>query len=647
MEWSDVPRGRKEGIVNIVPPLNGLLLGTSPLLITPEYSSCLMNCYYDQRGMLILGRDGLVKAGTTSVGSAIRSIIGVPNPLTGVTDIYVSTDDAVYIHYSDSVLKICDTEGPAFFVNFHSHVFVCDGGQLKSIYGASAFKRGGHYNVIGEEGTTPDSYSGDNDGYTYVGNVFTTDDFYRYLSYVYVYIYNGGATGSNEVWVELQNPSTGAMLAKTETFGVESFEEGWTIQRFIFESVYTLEPNTDYGLVVHTGYDGSTSGSGISVGVVDNDDNIVTELTRYDGSSWSSDTSKAASLTVNSLSTPKPHHGTTLNSRLLLFADSENQARFWYSGVNDGDDFYYDGGYYIFGDSEDNVVNAGGVYGGSLFVSGYVRNNPVSMFYFGDVDALELQSKFYGGGAENWKTVSSTVNGLIFLDRSGILTSSTETELGDMRFNAMTKAVWSQLEKDIDWDTTPSKRFMAYIPKYGQVWFMPDWYYNQGDHDDARVYVYSLFNGAWTWFVFGVDITAAQQVSNTVYLGGSDGYLYKMDEDASDDDGNEFEVKWLTYPYVGQPFVNKLLRRYSVSLLGYGSSNGSATLKIFKDFDYISPVFSQKLTVNNVLDTNIEQTIKQHSCNIGFTALQFLIEDVSTKMTAGPITTQILTYGDK
>ena len=241
------------------------------------------------------------------------------------------------------------------------------------------------------------------------------------------------------------------------------------------------------------------------------------------------------------------------------------------------------------------------------------------------------------------------MNDFLFLDKSGFLSGKGSNDFGDMRWSPISKQVWFQLQKDIEWtETTTPDRFAAYIPKYGQTWLMPDWYDDQGTHTTQRCYILNMVSGAWTWYEFGVKITAVRQIDNDIYLGDENGRLYKMDESILTDDGTAFTTKYLTACKIKEPFTNKLLRKYLVDMIGLTtSSTNQMTVKIYKDLKYSSAVLSKTLQFANNQSTDLSKSVKTHSAKIGFTALQFGIERVTERVIAGPIILSILTYGEK
>lgn len=187
-------------------------------------------------------------------------------------------------------------------------------------------------------------------------------------------------------------------------------------------------------------------------------------------------------------------------------------------------------------------VNGFAVLGDDLFISKVGRSTTsAKKIYRLNVAALTTTSWYCEHFSSNNAFVAhqcavSAFNNVYFADTNGFKTVKGIQEYGDLAVLPAGTKVNSILENAVCTQ-------MAFTASYDAIWFLVS----------NRIYCYTAFNDAFTDmdFTWGA-VTAVCDANGIVYLGGDNGYLYKLDEDRYRD-----EVTPNTHEYYESYVVTK------------------------------------------------------------------------------------------
>lgn len=166
------------------------------------------------------------------------------------------------------------------------------------------------------------------------------------------------------------------------------------------------------------------------------------------------------------------------------------------------------------------------------------------------------------------RTICPLGDDVLYLDKRGLKNLATVASYGDIKMASQGDKIISQLSAG-----SPSNARVWHIPQKGQVWVKKD--------SGQTIWVYSYTHKAWTSFVFAGTVEPLSVATDgvDVYVGCSDGKIYKMDSDSDSDAGTDF-TSTLKYKRISSN-TQLVITEFGVRLKG--TTTGSGTLQVGND----------------------------------------------------------------
>lgn len=487
----------------------------APLVMPPEMAESLLNCKYS-RDVLQIGRGGLEKVNTTAaLGSAISHIISAS--VAGTVSKYVSAGTGVYKLSGTSFgSSLVTTAGESFLVSFNDNLIICDGERTKRWNGTHCFVIGSHKDNISS--ATQDGGSNIYSG-TAKTVAWTTDNdgYYRRVIRVSAYMKKSGSpTGTIKATVsgtDSEELTVSTDIATT-----------YATVHFDFTTPVDLPPNTS-GDITFT----MSAGDSSNYVVLGNDGGVDMIM-------------------INGPHAPKAAFGFVRNAKLHLGGDSDNKEKIYFSNVNLPDDFFSTsqtaytgfstyGGYFSFNDDTGGEVVALNELYNELIACGKSGGQSMTVVYDDDY-AVRLRFK---GGAISAKGLVGSPKEIFYLYDKGASIGTGTDAFGDLDFGTVSSEITSRF---VQQDNTDA--FCTWFSTDRQMWVkLPG---------NDQIQVFHVEKHQWTRYQFAIQnssVTAMADISGEMYIGFDNGFLYRLDEFATDDDDNEisYEIKTKRYNF--------------------------------------------------------------------------------------------------
>jgi hypothetical protein len=290
---------------------------------------------------------------------------------------------------------------------------------------------------------------------------------------------------------------------------------------------------------------------------------------------------------------PKSTAGFVRASRLYMWGDSDNPSRLWYSAANDEDAWHSSSsGGCLDADPLDGYSITGCVNFFQTVV--IIKGNSLKRLdnFPGDtIFRVEPLLSDIGGNA--YRTCLSDGNIISFLSKEGWLGLGATETYGD-------------IAKTFNF----SEKFRTSATRYGNTLAYSE--YNQIDkqfwltlfNSTTQIPVVYVINmetgGQLSLYEFAFDHTCYKFVNNEMLIGGSDGHLYRLFNDNSRYRDNG--VSYAADTYIRGVMTNwgiPVNRKHNKKIYPhiYGKVGMTATLNIYTDNDYETPIYTTSLTV--------------------------------------------------
>ena len=557
MDWSQVykaPRAsspkepfvlwdKPKGINKVIP---------APMLSRNEFVS-LTNVKINDFGQLET-REGLTKV--TSLGADsngdIKHIsyvtIGSNSNIFMVDDaykIYKLTGSAPSLTHAGELATL---EGNAVVLSFGGYGVILDGGYIKYTNGTAVKiayddgtgERGYTYTATcSSKNTTYDLYSGGNTkagikkavqawtaGYTIP---LTTTKFWLSKT--------GSPTGTLTATVR---DTTGATLhgTATTTLDVSTLTTGAVEKSFTFDGSWEMTQSATYHFMVE--YSGGDAANYVSVhgGTVASGGNGA----YYDGS-YKTDATWQCCAGVKPGRPPKAAFGDVKDGRLQVAGDPDNPGYIWYSNVNSFFDWSTpSGGGYISAiddDADSFPVGAIVAHFGDIFVFGK-QSHPYISRLTGTGPSTWTLPPLFQQSYTNHNAILSLINDIWFVSGDGVHNLMGVQEYGDIRTFNPGDPILTTIR-----DSWSTAAFVGYNPPDGQLWVKLNGVSNTLVCHTRHPY--QRRNGTtgypWTEYSFtGVTPSAFGTVNGVIYVGATDGHLYKLDTSVWEDNSSAYDL---------------------------------------------------------------------------------------------------------
>ena len=544
----------------------GLNTVLSPQLLSRDEFADVLNLKYSRLGKWV-GRQGLTRVSANPTGGASPSPIKAIEyiPINGVNyifladgnhDLYKCSGDEPNIDPGSSIGTL---EGPAWLIPFSNRCVILDGSYIKQSDG-----NGIHLAYDNGEGLTGylynnvcpaldeefKLYSGSN---TKVGSNFTTSSWgVRVLPLLAgdIWISKVGVP-TGDVTMSLYDSTGGTCLATSEPISCDELTLSAMQRRFTFDGSYLLSPGTSYKFVLE--YSGGDTSNYISAHTFASS---VGDLTYYDGTSWTDDTTESAKLGIKPGLPPKGSWGAIKGQRLFVAGDPDHRGYLWYSNLktifdwstdtsvlvtNTGYDFN-GGGFLTVTDKEGNTNPIGGIIShfGDLIVFG-TKERPFIAKLSGSTPKDYALDPINKQTYTSMKTLKGCGNDIWFTSGDSVHSLYGVKSYGDFRTKSPGDPIRNLIQQYYNDNT-----FAGYNPVDGQYLVKLEGY------DPILVCdVHGVILGTmaqekylWTQYLFkGITPSCFATFNDKFYIGGSDGYLYRLDSSTVEDNGSYYDIK--------------------------------------------------------------------------------------------------------
>jgi hypothetical protein len=597
-------------LIHFLKEPRGLNLVSPSVLVGSDEFTKGLNLKVNHFGQLAT-REGLKKITTTGCSAAIKHIAYLPVGSNTYYIFVVDADNKVYkITGSEGEMvpgsSLGTLEGEAVIVPFNGYGIILDTGYVKTTQGTSvdmAYDDGEGVNGYQYNGlcrTLASSVALYSGSQTRRGVSFTTQTWTGSgtipLKALDIWLSKKGAP-DDSVIARLYNGAGSVLLATSETsYDKDDLTTNPMKMRFTFTSNYGLASDTGYRIIVI-----------YTAGDIDNcvnvhQDDIVSggDGTYYDGS-WHSDAAANVALGVKPGKPPKASFGAVKDLRLFAGGDSDNPGYMWYSNLNTAFDWStpkkvlstntgYAGegaGYIGCIDDDANAFPLGAILPlyGDLFIIGKAKQPFLSKLTGYTPDDFRLPPLFQHIYT-NHKTTQGLPNDLWFTSGSSTHHILGVQEYGDVRTFSPGDPIKKIIETYSDDDA-----FAGYNPVDGQYLLKLTGYDNILVCHTAHPLEGNVF--IWTEYKFK-DLTpsAFASFSGHLYVGCTNGHLYRLDETIVTDDGTlpdvELKTGILEFPFIAQHLDKMFLKIASTAeataILSF-YKNGESECRWHKDLE--------------------------------------------------------------
>lgn len=597
-------------LIHFLKEPRGLNLVSPSVLVGSDEFIKGLNLKVNHFGQLAT-REGLKKITTTGCNAAIKHIAYLPVGSNTYYIFVIDADNKVYKVTGDEGEMVLGNslgtlEGEAVIVPFNGYGIILDTGYVKTTQGTSvdmAYDDGEGANGYQYNGlcrtlaSLVALYSGSQ---TRRGAIFTTQTWTGSgtipLKALDVWLSKKGAPDSTVI-AKLYNSTGSSLLATSETsYDKDDLTTNPMKMRFYFTSDYGLASNTGYRIIVI-----------YTAGDVDNcvnvhQDDVVSggDGTYYDGS-WHGDDTANVALGVKPGKPPKASFGAVKDLRLFAGGDSDNPGYMWYSNLNTAFDWStpkkilstntgYAGegaGYIGCIDDDANAFPLGAILPlyGDLFVIGKAKQPFLSKLTGYTPDDFKLPPLFQHIYT-NHKTAQGLPNDLWFTSGSSTHHILGVQEYGDVRTFSPGDPIKKIIETYSDDDA-----FAGYNPVDGQYLLKLTGY----DNILVCHTAHPLEGGAFIWTEYklkNLTPSAFASFSGHLYVGCTNGHLYRLDETIVTDDGTlpdvELKTGILEFPFIAQHLDKMFLKIASTAeataILSF-YKNGASECQWHKDLE--------------------------------------------------------------
>ena len=286
---------------------------------------------------------------------------------------------------------------------------------------------------------------------------------------------------------------------------------------------------------------------------------------------------------------PKSKAGFVRASRLYMWGDSDYPSRLWYSAPND--ETSWEG--YVDIDALDGqpLISCVNYFQSIIAIKG---NSIHRINSYPGESAFIVQPLMRDIGAVAYRSCLSTNNMLSFISsQEGWLAMQPTQDYGDI---SQTTNLSSRFRSEIT-AYTNTYAYVDYNAMDNQLWLT---LFNSATQLN-EIYVLNMETGGQlSMYEFAFGHTCYKFVNNEMLIGGSDGNLYKLYHENEKYTDNA--VAYSTDTFIrgtmtdfGMPFNRKHNKK--ITLYSYGRAGMTATLNIYTDNDYVTPIYTKAISL--------------------------------------------------
>jgi hypothetical protein len=587
-------------LIHFLKEPRGLNLVSPSALVQPNEFIKGLNLKVNHFGQLVT-REGLKKLTTTACGAAIKHIAYLPVGSNTYYIFVIDADNKIYkISGAEGEMtpgnSLGTLEGEATIVPFNGYGIILDTGYIKTTQGTSvdmAYDNGEgiagyqHCGLCRELEASTALYYGSQ---TVRGALFTTQAW---------------TTGKTiplkrlDIWISKTGDPDGAIVAKlcdsdggnclatsSTSYDKDDLTSNPMQMKFYFDDDYGMSPETSYRAVVLYAEGDIDNCVNVHHDVVDSGGDGV----YYEGS-WQLDALADIALGVKPGKPPKASFGAIKDLRLFAGGDSDNPGYMWFSNLNTVFDWStpkkilstntgYTGegaGYVGCIDDDANAFPLGAILPlyGDLWIIGKSKQPFLSKLIGKTPDDFRLPPLFQHTHTEH-KTAQGLPNDLWFTSSASVHHMLGVQEYGDIRTFSPGDPIKKKIETYFDSDA-----FAGYNPVDGQYLLKLTGYDNILVCHTAHPLKGNKF--IWTAYKFkGLTPSSFSSFLGHLYVGCTNGHLYRLDETIVEDDGTlpdvELKTGILEFPFEAQHLDKMFLKIVS-------DAAASAMLSFYKNGD--------------------------------------------------------------